>query len=297
MDIAQEMERAIPAGPPLPPPETRAATGRTALRRRRAALTLASAGLVAAVVVPVALATSGDVTRGQDPAPPVSRPSSSGTPPDVAPGTRLRPDPAARYPWGKGEVVVASPLDGLLIRPGAVVLERRDDLYPGKDTRSVALRLTYEGAEHWEVWEWDEGGSTGVSGAPDDPFYTDFEDFVAKATSDGGMTHGPPPPSPTEVAPTPTNPGVRWNGRELEAGSATRIIEQQLDPDLPAGFAPAGATTAAAYVEMDGVRSLVLFREDGGPQLISVEATGHGDDLAALLAWARGRYRSGEGLL
>lgn len=303
MDLAQELERAIPPGPPLPAPESRTATARRALRRRRALQGIAVAGAVAALVVPVALAAGGPVTRGHDPAPPATRPSTAGSPssPDAEPGTRLLPDPAASYPWSGGEVVAVDPVRGeLLVRPGAVVLRRVPDLYPGKDTESVALVLRYRGLEYWAAWEWDDGGASGFTGSPRDPFYADFADFVAKATSGGGMTHGPPPRrSGSDRMPVPTDPDVTWTGSGFRAGDGVRVVEQRRAPDLPQSFAPPGTTTGAAYVVDDGVPSLVLYRDDGAgePQLISVAATGHGDSLDELLAWAGGRYRSGAGLL
>jgi len=307
VDLQAELERAIPDGPPLPPAHLRTAAGRAALRRRRAVQGLAAAGAVAAIVVPVALASGVPVTRGADPAPPATNPSASATdpaPPDRDRSPRPPRDPAADYAWADGEVVAVDLLrgGGLLVRPGAKVLERYPDLYPGKDTESVALVLRYRGLEYWEAWEWDEGGASGISGSPRDPFYADFDDFLAKATSSGGMTGGRPSRSEDAGAAdvvTPTQPGVTWTGDALRAEPGTRIIEQRIDPDLPPAFAAPGATTAAAYVERGGVRSLVLYRGDGTgePQLISVASAGHGGSLDQLLDWARGRYRSGEGLL
>ena len=48
-----------------------------------------------------------------------------------------------------------------------MVHERRDDLYPGKDTRSVALDVSYEGKRWWVMLEWDDSGSTMARRAPD----------------------------------------------------------------------------------------------------------------------------------
>lgn len=301
MDLAQELERAIPAGPPLPPPEARTLAGRAALRRRRVLTGLATTGAVAALAVPVVLGVGGTATRGQDPAPPASRPTVV-EPSRTADARPRRPerDPAASYEWGKDEVVAVDNLggNGLLIRPGAVVLERREDLYPGKDTESVALRLRYGGQVHWEAWEWDRGGSSGMSGGPDDPFYSGFDDFVAKATSGGGMTGGTPSRrGARDDTPERVRAGVTWNGSELVAGGVGQIVEQRASVPMPADGAGTDGTVAAAYVDLAGTPVLVLHRDDGDPQLISVDATGHGDSLGELLAWARQRYRSGAGLL
>lgn len=298
MDLAQELERAIPAGPPLPPPETRIVPGRRALRRRRAAFAVVAAGAVAAVALPFAVTAGGPVTRGHDPAPP---PTLSGTKPDAAPGTRLERDPAATYPWMEGEVVTASPFDGLLLRPGTEVLARQGPLYPGKDTESAALRVRFEGLEYWAACEWDGNGSTCENGSPRNPFYTGWQDFVAKATSGGGMTDGPiGTPGPDTAGADPVPADLAWLSVDVTAGEIRavgpgRLLDQQTDVAMPESFAPPGTPTAAALVADEDGRYLALFR--GEEELIVVEATGHGRTLGELLAWARERYRAGEGLL
>lgn len=299
MDLAEQLERAIPGGPPLPPPEQRATAGQRALRRRRAAATVAAAGAVAAVVVPFAVAVGGTASRGHDPAPPVSQPS---PPSSVEPGRTVDRDPARAYPWAVGEVAAATPFDGLLVRPGAQVLSREDDLYPGKDTESVALRLRFRGLEHWAVLEWDAGGATDQTGGPGDPFHRDYADFVAEATNDGGMTSGPPPSAqqPDEEWPEPVDvPGLRWTGDRIAVDAPGRIVEQRSEVVLPENFAAPGEQTGAALVELGEQRALVLYRAgEGGPgQLIAVSSAGHGESFDALLVWARERYRSRAGLL
>ena len=305
MDLAQELDRAIPAGPPLPPPETRAARGRTALRRRRAAVAVATVGAVAAIAVPIAVAAGGPATRGHDPAPPVSRPTMSepSRSADRQPPRRER-DPAASYPWRKGEVVAASPGDGLLLRPGTAVLHRQGPLYPDKATESVAVRVRFEGLEYWAACEWDAGGSTCQAGSPRDTFYSGWADFVAQATSGGGMTNGPvgsPGKAGGAARADPVVPAdLPWLSSDLAAGeirsvSPGRVLDQETGVPMPRSFAPPGTPTAAALVAEGDTRYLALFR--GEEELVVVEATGHGDTLEELLAWARQRYRSGEGLL
>ncbi len=298
MDLHDELEDAIGHGPALPPPVERLASGRRALRRRRAVVAAGAAAAVAAVVLPVAALAGGTPTSGGEPAPAAPPATASATPtPSVAP--RLDIEPKAQFERSLRQVAYADLTTGeLMIDPRAEVLHRIDDLYPGKDTQSVALDLLLRGEREWVVLEWDEGGSSGTLGGPDDDFYTGWDDFLAKATSGGGMTDGPPPrnrggggddqPVPGEVT------GLRVKSETFSSDGSTTILEQRPSPDLPETFAMPGEATAAAYVEQDGERYLVLSRPD---QLIAVESAGHGDSLDALLAWARERYESGEGLL
>lgn len=76
----------------------------------------------------------------------------------------------------------------LQIRPGAVVHERRDDLYPGKRTHSVALDLTWRGKRSWVVLEWGAGGAGGVYSGPGDDWAASFDEFVAQHVDGGGTT-------------------------------------------------------------------------------------------------------------
>ena len=57
---------------------------------------------------------------------------------------RGRPDRSPHPPWGTGDPPARSARRPR-VRPGAVVHERRNDLYPGKDTDSVALDVSLRG--------------------------------------------------------------------------------------------------------------------------------------------------------
>lgn len=163
-------------------------SGRAALRRRRTAMgTTALVTLIAIGSTGWALAPGGEDVRD-------STIASDAPSPSVASPTT---PPAAEVPWLKGDAPArVDPVVGLEIRDGAVVHERRDDLYPGKDTRSVALDLSFEGEQWWVLLEWDDGGSTysgGNAGDMWDTFHS-FDAFVAASTSDGGMFTPDPDP-------------------------------------------------------------------------------------------------------
>lgn len=299
MDIQQELERSIGHGPALPTPDQRLRAGRAALRRRRITVGAGAMAVLVAVAAPFALNGSG-ATQGSD-LPPAAPPTSSVEP---SPDRTLRADPERRFDVAMGEVAyVDFATSTLMIHPDAVVVERIDGLYPGKGTQSVALDLKLDGKRYWVELEWDEGGGGGTYGGPQDDFYDDFADFVAKATSGGGMTSGPPPSGQSggDSMPVPGKvEGLTMTPEGFEAGGDTRIFEQRLDPNLPNDFATDEMRTAAAYVQMAGVRQLVLFRDEiggGTGQLFAVHSDGHGDALDELIAWARERYESGEGLL
>jgi len=298
MDLQQELERGIGHGPALPAPQERLVAGRAALRRRRVTVGAGAAAVVMAVMAPLALAGTG--APGGTGLRPAGQPPSAAATPEPFRDEKPRGESTAEPEWPRGETMAAivdSVTGTLLIHPDARVLERRDDLYPGKDTESVALDLMLHGERQWVLLEWDERGEASVYGSPEDDLHRDFDDFVAQATSGGGMTGGPARgggsgddnmPVPGEVS------GLTVEGERFATDGTVRILDQQPSPDLPENFASPDVDTAAAYVEQTGVRYLVLSRPG---QLIVVESAGHGDSLAALLDWARERYEAEVGLL
>jgi hypothetical protein len=306
MGVQEELEAAIGHGPALPEPAARVAAGRTALRRRRALVAVGGAVAVAAVVVPVAVVTGG-ADRGTDlapAAPPTSSAPSATAGPSAAPPGRSSESPGRSWPRGEppARVVLVDGSWRVVVRDGAVVHERRTDLFPRKPTESAALDLTFRGRRHWIALEWDDDGSMGVFSGPWDTMYGSFGDFVAKTVHQGGMQPGNGPASKDSGhgdEPVPgTVTGLRVEGARFVSDGTATVLEQRPSPDLPANFAPPGTATAAAYVEQDGTRYLVLYRQqDGAPELITVEAAGHGRTLDGLLDWARTRYEDGVGLL
>lgn len=211
------------------------AAGRRAVRRRRITTAVAALG-TAAVVAGVAWGVApGGAQRSID-APVATGGTSTGTTDgganETAEDGKIRLDRLERLlemqrkqPWEKGDAPARSFPGGLQIREGAVVHERRDDLYPGKDTESVALDLSYEGTRWWVLLEWDGGGSTMSSEKPADGWHASFDAFVRASVAGGGMTSVPP----TEV-PGMAGGLVTWHGGELDPAPGVEVVERVEDP-------------------------------------------------------------------
>jgi hypothetical protein len=180
VDWRTEIDSSVEHLPDRPPAEYVAA-GRRAVRRRR--LVAAVVGGLTAVVVGVGwAATSGGPAHRSGP------PIANDSQPSRSSGTE---ESRTDLPWDpRGAPARVSSDNELQIREGAIVHERRDDLYPGKDTDSVALDLTYKGKRWWVALEWGEGGAT-TSQSPAGEYQNSFDDFVADATAGGGMTSVP----------------------------------------------------------------------------------------------------------
>lgn len=287
-DLQQELERAIGRGPALPLPAERLAAGRRALRRRRVAAAALAAGAVLAVVVPVAVLAGGAATSGVEPTPLATQSASPEVRAETT-GPAADPSPSRPpQPW-RGEYVRYTPDGELEIRPGVEVLDRVDDYLAGtRWVRSIALEIRFRGEVGWvDAAQLRDGRATSGWSEPSDG-WADFRAWVedqAAANGVGGpMAGGSGFPGLVEA---------RGDGTFGELPGTT-ILAQRADPELPAGFAPASETTGAAYVEREGTHYLVLSRPG---DLVVVPAAGHGDSLDELLAWARERYASGEGLL
>jgi hypothetical protein len=191
MDLTRELEQSIPLGPPLPPPTERLVAGRSALRRRRASVAVTAAAAVVALVVPVAALGDRTADRGGELTPVASAPSAPDRPRGEAP--RSEPTRSPEWPGGEDDLAWVDFDTGELgIHPDAVVHERRDDLFPGKRTESVALDLSVGDQRQWVVLEWDEGGGAADHADPADSSYETFDDFVAEVVRTGGVQNGPP---------------------------------------------------------------------------------------------------------
>ena len=203
------------------------AVGHHAVRRRRATAVVAGLG-AAAVVAGIAWAAApGSAPRTSD-LPVATQPPPSTSPSATAstspPTTRVR-----EMPWRKGDPPAKTGPDGLHLRPGAVVHERRDGLYPGKDTESVALDISYEDERWWMVLEWDEGGGAMSSSRPEDGLFATFDAYVRAEVANGGMTSEPALESDDAY----TWGGlVNWSGGEPEVRPG--VVLQQVVHD-PAG--------------------------------------------------------------
>lgn len=163
------------------------AVGHRAVRRRRA--TLAAAGVAAAIVVGTTWVLAPGGAPRSDDAPVATEPSATSSP--TSSPTSTAPEPVAALPWRRSDPPARSGPDGLEIRPGAVVHERRDDLFPGKDTESVALDVSYEGKRWWMTLEWDDSSGGMSSSRPEDGLFDSFDAFVRAEVAGGGMTSRP----------------------------------------------------------------------------------------------------------
>lgn len=288
MDISDELEQSFGHGPALPTPEERLVAGRAALRRRRRAVGGTAAVVAALLVTPFAIAAGGDPAVQPGPATPASTATADPSPNPTTLATEAPEEPPQQR-WQKWETIRYSAEGELEIRPGVQILDRVDGYLrdsPRWD-HSVAMEVRYDGGVYWVSAEWDRENGSSSGSTPANDGWADFRAWAASQAA----VNVPDAPDPGNGYPELVQAGD--DGTLVAAPGAT-LLEQQTSPDLPENFAPAGAATAAAYVERDGVRYLVLTRPG---DVISVPSAGHGDSLDALLTWARERYESGEGLL
>jgi hypothetical protein len=277
MNLHDELERSIGAGPPAPPPTARLSDAHAALRRRRLALATGAAVALAAVVLPVAVLTGGTPSSGREVRPAAPSPSASSRVELFEPGESapLDVDPVTRR---------------LVLEKGAVVNARVDGVARDIVGWSAALDITQGDRRYWVVLAWDETRvdmhydevEPGRSGLAD---WADF--YVPRLEK----RYAP------GRAPSERVPGLSWEGDRFVATGDTQVLDQRSPVDLGERFAPDGATTGAALVDLGGLRLLVLYREVPGSrgQVIASEDVGD-RDLGRALAWAREKYDSEVGL-
>jgi hypothetical protein len=220
--------------------------GHHAVRRRR--LTAVVAGLgAAAVVAGIAWAAApGSAPRTSD-LPVATQPPPSTSPSASPPTKRVR-----EMPWRKGDPPARALPGGLEIRPGAVVHERRDAVYPGKDTESAALDISYQGARWWMVLEWDKGGSGMSSTRPEDGLSDSFDAFVRAEVATGGMTS-----MPAGDVPGMGGGLVTWHDGELDPAPGVEVVERVEDP-VP------GDESLGLVLRSEGQTTWMLLSQGGG---------------------------------
>jgi hypothetical protein len=268
IDWQRELDAAIGSGDDAPPAHF-VAVGHTAVRRRRASFS--AAGVAAAVVIGLAWtlgpggAVQGEAPVATDPSP-TSSPTGSTTPPL-----------ADERPWRVGDAPARTTPTGLQVRPGAVVHERRDDLYPGKDTESVALDLSYDGTRWWVVLEWDDGGASEGATRVQDAEEPSFDAFVRAEVRAGGMTH-PPASDAVDFLGGPA--ALTFDGLVLAPGAGP-VLQQVANP---MGYTASQGRSVAIRVMFKGREhySLMALFADGS-STISNDASG---DFEAWLAQA-----------
>ena len=273
MDLMEELERALPPGPPLPSAGARLAAGRRALVRRRLAGAVGTLAVVAAVG-----GTAWAVMPGEDPA-------SRG--PEIA--TDPTPPPAQVTEPAWEDATPVRYLDGEVdVRPGVEVHQHLVNPYELAPPRmSDAFDLTFRGQRQWVILDGGPG-SYGLSSTLPSAEWEDFEAFVgSQAAAQAG--------------------DGRWRDalRLAEDGTVvaspgSQVLQRTDDPRLGDAFAPPGTPTGMALVSAAGSRevSVLAWRVvDGELEVFRVPP---GDVVGAtfeeLQSHVRALYADGEGL-
>ena len=276
IDWQRELDSSFGTGEDAPVAHYTAA-GRTALRRRRRLVAAVGTGATALAVGVVWSVAPGSAPRSD--APIANDRSASperttdGTPDATTTKRRARVrflDQMRSRSWAKGEPPARSFPGGLQIREGAIVHERRDDLYPGKDTQSAALDLTYDGTRWWVLLEWDDGGSTMSSEKPSDGWHASFDAFVAASTEGGGMTSGP---TPEDIEDFPYAGLVDYRDGEVTVRPGATVVRRV---DNPMGATPP-ASSVGLVVDFDGETtwlSITSGKNGGGATVEEEEESG-----------------------
>lgn len=269
------------------PPSDFVGPGRRALRRRRAVVTGASAAAVAVVIGLGVTVGGGAGLVGQGP---------TGAGFAVDPGTGEADEPLGESPdW---TMTFCEPSEGidaaatydstgeLCLQPGAVIVDQIDGpLGPGKvGRRSVALEVELDdGSREFVLTSWRPGGRISTSSRPAVGALDDWvpSQVAAQQELNGGPSLG------DRITLEPSG--------ELVGGPGIEVVEVR-DVDLGESFAAPGDPAVAAEITVDGQREMVLARRiDGETDVIRSSRTFR--SLDALIADARERYDSGEGLL
>jgi hypothetical protein len=279
-DLQDRLDSSFGSGPAHPPLAPVLTAGHRAVRRRR----LAAAG-GALVVLAVAGGTGVALAGGHpsaEQAPVTHQPTVAPSP--TQEGALATDTPEESPPWAKHEYARYLPDGTLQIRPGAVVHDRVYGYLDGNPVyaQSVAFDISYEGDRQWLALDLRSDGRGGSSGytAPSDGWAT-FRAWVADQAAANGVGNG--------------GDGYPDLVKASAACAFTTVDPARMLAEtttaLPPGF------DRAAHVVQDGSRYLVLCQViDGRPDVIKIHAEKHGDTLAELLDYARGKYASGEGV-
>lgn len=250
IDWQHEIDSAFGSGDDQPVGHYVAAGQRAVRRRHRVAFVgaLAAAAVVAGVVWGVAPGSG--PTRSE--APPVA------TDPGVTAG-------GAADAWPADEPARFSG-DGVEVRDGAVVHDRRDDLYPGKGTSSAALDVSYGDERWWVSIEWDGAGAASNAVRSDEGLFPSFDAFVADKVRGGGMIYRPE--SPERGADVWLGGLVQWDDQELTARTGVEVVRTVQDP-------VGDGASIGVVLAKDGTTTWMLVT-DGGASASWIEETGSG---------------------
>ncbi|NYE35986.1 hypothetical protein F4692_001090 [Nocardioides cavernae] len=240
IDWQHEIDSAFGSGDDRPVGHYVAAGQRAVRRRRRVALggALAAAAVVAGVAW--GAAPGSGPTRSQ--APPVAT-DPSVTTEDAADGWPAD-EPPARFFGG-----------GVEVREGAVVHDRRDDLYPGKGTDSAALDVSYGGERWWVAVEWGGDGAASNAVRSDEGLFASFDAFVAEKIRGGGMIYRPEPPE--NGAGDWLGGLVQWDGRKLTGRRGVEVVRTVQDP-------VGDGASIGVVLSRNGTTTWMLVTDGGG---------------------------------
>lgn len=286
IDIAERIDRSFGDGPAAPPLDALLGQGHRALRRRR--MSVAGAGLAAAVVMGgVVLWSTGDGGTGAD-RPFVDEPTSQAPTPD--------PDPWQVVPAGdpaiEGTELVGWDNDGRLkVREGVTVLHYADNPLGFKaPDRSAAMAVSVDGAETWLVTQFNvDAEGTMSSGTASEEARRSFPTFELWLDDQVAMAHGDPTLSLVRFGP---------DGLLETRDDDVTLIQQRADPDLGPTFAGPDDVTAVAEVRWGEERWYVLARQVGNhdPEYFPTAASVSAPTLDGFIAYARDAYANGGGL-
>lgn len=248
IDWQRKLDSSFGTQPDVPAGRFVAAGQRAVRRRRQLAAVLTAAAVV--LVGGVAWSTSPGSAPRSD-APVATQPPSASATANASATPSPEPTRGPGMPWRKDEPPARALPGGLEIRPGAVVHERRDALYPGKDTESAALDISFGGSRWWLVLEWDRGGSSMSSSRPEDGFADSFDAFVRAEVANGGMTS-----MPIDDVPGMAGGLATWFGGTLDTAPGVSVLRQVEDP-VP------GDDSLGLVLRSEGRTTWALFSQGG----------------------------------
>lgn len=295
MDIADQLEAAIPAPPrPAPPLDASVARGRRALARRRAAYAVGAVA-TALVIGGTAWAVSPGDGPGRSGGPGFAeQPSGSAAPRPQQPDDEADPG----MPWRGEDAARRDRTGDLEIRPGWTVT-RRIEQVDGPGT--VGLELSKGERRQWYLF----GDAMTISSlhAPE-PGYSTFQGWIDVNVP---LLEGPaagPGQGDDEWPGVPRDDLVLFVPRFMSSerglmpvDSSVTMVDEVFNPDLGESFAPP-KDTGAAEVTKGTTHWYVVARlpDDYIAVPADVARTKYGvDDLGEFIEFARQRYAEGGG--
>ena len=299
IDWQRELDSSFGTGQDQPPGHY-VATGRAAVRRRRAA----SFAIVASMVVGAGAAWAsgpGSAPRGDAPvATQGASPTADAQPTMSAKEARRKRLERMRDPARDSLETMGSPgvltYSGLVLAPGAgPVLERVPNPmgYAEDEGRSLGVRLMVDGREQYALLTAypNQGASaTNVQRTGD------FEGWLAQAVRSqhtldvaNGVT---PSGGDTSDQPWLVLDGA---GNVSSARPGIVVVEQRTDVDLGESFSMDATAAGVVRLLVDGRSEFAAYRVIGGT-LDVVPAGGTFDSMSAFIEWAREQYASGSGM-